>query len=137
MSIPAPPSTSAAAKQPFEYSQTPDAIRLRKYRAAEKETEAALLRSPECHNSVASNSDAQSKIVRQKRKRSEDYSQSRSAVAHRERQDKMTVEEREKMLKSQGDYYAITHPKENQEGFEGLGDAEQQNDEEARTTQDR
>jgi hypothetical protein len=49
----------------------------------------------------------------------------------------MTVEEREKMLKSQGDYYAITHPKENQEGFEGLGDAEQQNDEEARTTQDR
>jgi hypothetical protein len=148
---PSPPLASAAGNEPFVYSTNPQAVRTRIRRAAKRDANAALPSSLECRNSdsVASNSDAPSGIVRQKRKRPEDYVQSESAILQRARYDNMTPEERSKNLERQrvrNDVVRACKHVEHQQDSEDLedleyvGDDEQQNlsvDEGAHATQDR
>lgn len=140
MSTPTPPpSRLAAEKEPFVYSQNPQAVKTRLRRTANKEAKAALPGLLECRNSdsVTSNSDASSGTIRKKRKRPEDYAQTPNAIAQRARHDNMAPEVRKKMLKRQTDYYAITHAPKSTESEEG--DAEQQRlsvDDEGRVIQE-
>lgn len=120
-------------KQGQEYSMSADAVRMRE-RRANKALEVTSSRSPECRDQTASLGEmtAPSETAAKKRNKPGGYSQTRSAIASRERRVKMAPEDRRKMLERQKNYFAAKRREEAkghqaEEVAEYLGDAEQQN----------